>query len=361
MQLAYRESVTPGMVRLVIAIFGVLFVLFTLHGPLDTRDSLTPIQRLAYFGLCGALQIPICYAAAMLTLYLGRNLRPRQIAVALSATALFVAAPCAAIAYTVYGLFHAGQPPDESISSIYLVCALDLWGATALGYYVLCLRLRRMRPRTTEDGGEATGDAGRAAGDVPPDRVAGAATDERSLPSSTTANEIADRDGLQLDPARQPSDRTPDPATAENPAAVPTQPPAAGRLAEAGPGYAASDTGRQAVSIQHSQFFKRLSPQVGRDIVYLRVSGHYVEVTASGGSDVILMRLADAVDALGGLGMQVHRSYWASFDHMKRLVRREGRMLLRLTDGREVPVSRPYLKAVRAALPSKPADSRPRG
>ena len=50
MQLAYRESVSPGMVRLVIAIFGVLFVLFTLHGPLDTRDSLTPLQRLAYFG-----------------------------------------------------------------------------------------------------------------------------------------------------------------------------------------------------------------------------------------------------------------------------------------------------------------------
>ena len=63
------------------------------------------------------------------------------------------------------------------------------------------------------------------------------------------------------------------------------------------------------------------------------------------------MRLADAVDALGGLGMQVHRSYWASFKHMRRLVRREGRMLLRLTDGREVPVSRPYLKAVRAVLP----------
>ena len=45
---------------------------------------------------------------------------------------------------------------------------------------------------------------------------------------------------------------------------------------------------------------------------------------------------------------------------MRRLVRREGRMLLRLTDGREVPVSRPYLKAVRAVVPRKPADSAPR-
>ena len=348
MQLAYRESVTPGMVRLVIATFGVLFVLFTLHGPLDTRDSLTPLQRLAYFGLCGALQIPICYAAAVLTLYLGRNLRPRQIALALSATALFVAAPCTAVAYTAYGLFHAGQPPDESISSIYLVCALDLWSATALGYYVLCLRLRRVMPRTTEEGGAAAHarpDADRAVADVPPGRGAGATTD--------TANEIADERGAQLDP--------PAPAAAENPAPVPTEAPASGRLAEAGTGYAVPATGPQAESNQHSQFFKRLSPAVGRDVVCLRVSGHYVEVTASGGSDVILMRLADAVDALGGLGMQVHRSYWASFDHMQRLVRRDGRMLLRLTGGREIPVSRPYLKAVRAAVPRKPADSAPRG
>ena len=207
--------------------------------------------------------------------------------------------------------------------------------------------LRKTAPRRTGAGP----DAGRAAGDAPPDRIAGATPDERSLQSSTTANETADRDGLQLDPARRPSDRTPDPAAAENPAPIPTPPPVTGRLAEAGPGYATADTGSPAVSNQHSQFFKRLSPEVGRDIVYLKVSGHYVEVTASGGSDMILMRLADAVDALGGLGMQVHRSYWASFNHMRRLVRREGRMLLRLTDGREVPVSRPYLKAVRAVLP----------
>ena len=343
MQLAYRESVAPGMIRLVIAIFGVLFVLFTLHGPRTTRDSLTPIQRLAYFGLCGALQIPICYAAAVLTLYLGRNLRPRQIALALSATSLVVAAPCAAIAYTVYGLFHAGQPPDESLPSLYLVCALDLWIATALGYYVLCLRLRRMLPRTTEDDTEAAS-AGRAAADVAPDQVAGA----------TTANDIAEPGGAQLDPARQPSDRTPDPAAAESPAAVPTEPPATERHAK-GTGTAAPDTRRQAVSHQHSQLFKRLSAEVGRDIVYLKVSGHYLDVITSDGSDVILMRLADAVDALGGLGMQIHRSYWASYTHMNRLVRREGRVRLHLTGDREIPVSRPYLKAVRAALPDRPA------
>ena len=352
MQHAYRESVAPGMVRLVVAVFGVLFVLFTLHGPLDTRDSLTPIQRLAYFGLCGALQVPISYAATVLTLYLGRNLRPPQIAVALSATSLVVAAPCTAVAYTVYGLFHAGQPPGGNLSSLYLVCALDLWSATALGYYVLCLRLRRVTPRTTEEAGEASNtrpDAGRAAADV---AAAGVAC---------SANETADKGDAKVDRAKHPSGRTPDPAAAESPPRIRRKPPATGRLAEAGISYEAADTGHQAVANQHSQLFRRLSPEVGSDIVCLRVAGHYVEVTASGGSDVILMRLADAVDALGELGMQVHRSYWASYDHMQRLVRRDGRVLLRLTHGREVPVSRPYLKAVRAVVPSKFADSAPRG
>lgn len=345
MTLAYRESLAPGMVRPMIAILCVLLALFTLHGPLDTRDSLTPIQRLAYFGMCGAIQVPICYAAAVLTLFLTRNLRPRQIALALTATSLVVAAPCAAIAYTAYGLFHAGEPPDDSLSFMYLVCALDLWSATALGYYVLCLRLRRMIPRTTA--------AGSAAADAPLGPPADPADDARTR--SCAAAGAADGDGAPRGPAGHPSGGTPDPAAAENPAPAPTQPPATGHLAEAGPGYAVPDTGRQAVSNRHSQFFKRLSAEVGRDIVYLKVSGHYVEVITSGGSDVILMRLADAIEALGDTGMQVHRSYWASYTHMNRLVRREGRVLLRLSGDREVPVSRPYLKAVRAVLPIEPA------
>ena len=358
MKLAYRESVAPGMVRLVIAIFCVLLALFTLLGPLDTRDSLAPIQRLAYFGMCGAMQVPICYAAAVLTLYLTRNLRPRQIALALTVTSLVVAAPCAAIAYTAYGLFRAGEPPGDRLSSIYLVCALDLWSATALGYYVLRLRLRRMIPRTSEDGTPPANES--------PDPVAGATTDARTRQSPTAANdirqppstataEISDEDDLPSRPAGPPAGRTSDHAK-ESPAVVPPErPPITDREPEAATGEVAPGFRQPGVSNRQSQFFRRLSAAVGRDIVYLKVSGHYVEVITRAGSDVILMRLADAVDALGGLGMQVHRSYWASYDHMNRLIRREGRMLLRLTDDREVPVSRPYLKAVRAVLSKEAA------
>ena len=97
-------------------------------------------------------------------------------------------------------------------------------------------------------------------------------------------------------------------------------------------------------------FFARLPEMVGRDIVYLTVSGHYINVVTTAGSCLLLMRLADAVAALGDIGMQVHRSYWVAHRHIIGVLRRDGRMALRLTGSQEVPVSRSHMAAVRAAV-----------
>ena len=59
------------------------------------------------------------------------------------------------------------------------------------------------------------------------------------------------------------------------------------------------------------RFFERIPEAVGRDIIFLKVTGHYVEVTTTVGSAVTLMRFSDAVTELGDLGMRIHRSYWA--------------------------------------------------
>ena len=99
-----------------------------------------------------------------------------------------------------------------------------------------------------------------------------------------------------------------------------------------------------------SHFFRRLPSELGRDLVYLKMSDHYVEVFTTAGHMVLLMRLGDAVAELDGLGMRVHRSYWVGNGHLERLVRRGRRRLLRLTGGHEVSVSRTYLAAVEAAL-----------
>ncbi len=103
-------------------------------------------------------------------------------------------------------------------------------------------------------------------------------------------------------------------------------------------------------STERERFLDRLPATLGRDIIYLTVSGHYVNVVTSKGSCLLLMRLSDAIAALGDLGLQVHRSFWVAHEHVSGVLRRDGRMTLRLTGAHDVPVSRTYMAAVRAAV-----------
>ena len=65
------------------------------------------------------------------------------------------------------------------------------------------------------------------------------------------------------------------------------------------------------------------------------------------------MRLADAVAELGDQGLQVHRSFWVANRHVTELFRREGRTVVQVTGGMEVPVSRTFLAAVRKLAEDK--------
>ena len=98
------------------------------------------------------------------------------------------------------------------------------------------------------------------------------------------------------------------------------------------------------------RFLDRLPHGVGRDLVYLRMADHYVEAFTTTGSDLVLMRFADAIAELEGAdGMRVHRSYWVARAHVTGSTRENGRPALCLTGGHKVPVSRTYLPEVRAA------------
>ena len=100
------------------------------------------------------------------------------------------------------------------------------------------------------------------------------------------------------------------------------------------------------------QVLDRLPETLGRDVIFLKATGHYVEVTTTAGSALILMRLADAIDALGDSGMRIHRSYWVAYRHVTHLMRRDRhrRTLLRVTGDHELPVSRSFLAEVRTAV-----------
>ena len=123
------------------AVVGGLLPIFVASGPLGTHGSLSQLQRLALWGLCAALDLPMCYSAGVLTLYFTRSLvRPLAMA-ALAGMSLVTAAPCTAVTVLAYQLFHGGSSPSDDLLSIYAVGLSTLVGITALLYYVVWLRV----------------------------------------------------------------------------------------------------------------------------------------------------------------------------------------------------------------------------
>jgi hypothetical protein len=94
----------------------------------------------------------------------------------------------------------------------------------------------------------------------------------------------------------------------------------------------------------------RLPVRLGRDLIALQAEDHYVRVHTAAGSDLLLMRLADAIaEAEGVEGLRVHRSWWVARSAVAG-GRTEGRRaVLSLTNGLAVPVSRDAVPAVRRA------------
>ncbi len=100
-----------------------------------------------------------------------------------------------------------------------------------------------------------------------------------------------------------------------------------------------------------SPFLDRLPAALGKDIVSLQAQDHYLKVTTSAGSDMILMRLTDAEKELSDCdGMRVHRSWWVAEQHIAELKRDGERLFLKMSNGDEIPVSRSYAKQVRESV-----------
>lgn len=77
---------------------------------------------------------------------------------------------------------------------------------------------------------------------------------------------------------------------------------------------------------------------------------HYLHVHTDRGSDLILMRLSDALGELEGLeGAQTHRGWWVAKEAVREVKRGDGRATLTLDGGVEAPVSRRYARALREA------------
>ncbi len=99
---------------------------------------------------------------------------------------------------------------------------------------------------------------------------------------------------------------------------------------------------------RRAPFLSRLPTRLGEDLLHLHMQDHYVEAATPGGSELVLLRFRDALREVEGLdGMQVHRSHWVARGAVNRVVRREGRIFLELSNGARVPVSRSFQPALR--------------
>lgn len=106
---------------------------------------------------------------------------------------------------------------------------------------------------------------------------------------------------------------------------------------------------RQADMSGLSLFASRLAGPLEGRLLCLEMQDHYLTVHHSDGSEQILCHMEDATRELSGLGRRVHRSWWVADDTVDGVERDGQRTLLRLTDGRRVPVGRSFRPDLKTA------------
>lgn len=95
----------------------------------------------------------------------------------------------------------------------------------------------------------------------------------------------------------------------------------------------------------------RLKPENRGPILRLSAEDHYTLTVTSRGRELILIRFSDALSELGDtVGTQIHRSHWIARAAFETLVTKEGKLLARLKDGTELPVSRSFAGEVKAKV-----------
>jgi len=337
---AYREMLSPRMIGVALTVLVGVIAMFTVIGPVSTLETLAAHRRLAYFALCVCLSSPICYSKSVLTLYFMRSRSSRTITLALVGATLAAAVPVTGIVSSIEMLLRpayfralVAPTPVASLLKHYLMVTAVMLSSSFLNHYIVCQRVRLNAARASFVSVERTA--------VPAPGRAGADAAEHDAEDSAVARGAADTGAVRAPAALETSstvaERTPD--TVVEVASSPE------------PSRAGAATGPQFITAgAPPALCERLPRRLGCDLIYITVDDHYVEAHTPAGSAIVLLPFSAAIADLGDRGLQVHRSYWASFRHMRRLVRKEARTYLHLTGGTEIPVSRTYLAAVRTAV-----------
>lgn len=114
---------------------------------------------------------------------------------------------------------------------------------------------------------------------------------------------------------------------------------------------AAEGEATEAASEMAAAFLRRAgSRHAGARLLAVEAEDHYLRIHTDAGDDLVLMRLRDAVAALGAVpGLQVHRSFWVARAAVAQIERRGPAAQIVLAGGLTVPVGRTYMAALREA------------
>lgn len=336
LQRAYREMLETTVILVSLSTVAGVTLIYAITGPLSIENTLPVGGRLLYVGLCGLICWPLCQSLSTTLLYFTRRSRPHQIVLVAIAGVAFMALVCSAVAYTVFGI--AGKRYAGGFADIYLSALLAVAACSIVVHYTACLRARLRYAAEAAAAAMSVRDPGTSS---PETAGSGHAPDSGDV--------IEPRD--RLEPLSNEADRTPgrDPRDRISTRVASDETPASTAPVSSAPHRSA--TGSRAGHAGRPRFLDRLPGHIGHDVVYLNVSGHYVNAVTTEGSGVILMRFADAIAELDDVGVQIHRSYWVAHRHITAIFRRDERTLVRVTGGHELPVSRTYLTAVRALIP----------
>ena len=305
LRFAYRELFRVRLLLISVSISCVVILFYAVAGP--GGEVLTQLlPRLGYFGLIAVLSWPMGHGMAALLLFCVRRRRLRHVVLVSLAGAVYIAVNVAMVGYAVHRLMIFDGEELYPWSEYYLRALLPSLLHIGVITYLAC-----QRARLRHIAGEVHADE-EAETESPPRRS--------GAPQGAVERAVSDASGSAGASPRASSSSAPQSAAS------------AGRAARL-----------------QARFLDRLPPDVGRDVIYLKVSGHYITVVTTAGSGILLMRFADAVAELEGAGMQVHRSFWVAYRHVTAVEQRDGRTVVCLTGGETVPVSRTFVAAVRAA------------
>lgn len=122
------------------------------------------------------------------------------------------------------------------------------------------------------------------------------------------------------------------------------------KQAIAQPAASAPSPAPQPVSPSQPRLIERLPASLGSDVIALEMEDHYVRVHTALGSELVLMRLRDAMAELDGVeGRQVHRSWWVARGAVEDVLREGRNVRLKLARDIEAPVSRAQVSELKDA------------